>query len=105
MKHELRNMTDGERVIHIANVQEISELEVFHRAHQHWFGEAPQAEQLEQEFVRYLYFGATPHWVRHYCRDVHARSAQPLPGGPANPGILNAIARLTDSRLARFLVQ
>jgi len=105
MNDEIRDMTDGERVVHTANLEDISEFEVFRRAHMSWYGREASTEELEQDFVQYLYFGATPPWVRHYTRTVLGQSSQPISHAGRKSGLLNAIVRLTETRLARFLTQ
>jgi hypothetical protein len=105
MHSESRNMTDGERVVHTANLLEISELEVFRRGYLQWFGTEPEPAALEDEFVRYLYFGETPMWVRHYTRGCLGSAANALPRG-RRAGVLGALrAWLTETRLVRFLTQ
>ena len=105
MNNEIRDMTDGERVIQTANLQDISEFEVFRRAHLGWYGREAETEELEQEFVQYLYFGATPPWVRHYARTSLDQRVLPARRGGAGAGVWSALSRLTESRLGRFLTQ
>jgi hypothetical protein len=103
MQNEIRDMNDGERVVHTANLLDISEFEVFRRAHLQWYGCEPELEQLEQHFVQYLYFGATAPWVRHYARSILGASSQPIPRSPRSRGLAAALARLVETRLGRFL--
>ncbi len=105
MRHEIMAMTDGERVVHSANLLEISEYEVFRRAFQEWYGSQPDVASLEDDFAQYLYFSATPLWVRHYTRNLLEES--PNASAPINRGgsISTMIWRFTETRLARFLVQ
>ena len=105
MNNEIRDMTDGERVVHTANLQDTSELQVFQRAHVGWFGREADAGELEQDFVHYLYFGATPHWVRHYTRTILGERIRTTPASTQRFGIASLLARLTETRLARFLTQ
>ena len=105
MKDGIRDMTDGERVVHTANLEDISEFEVFRRAHLNWYGREADNEALEQEFVQYLYFGATPPWVRHYTRNSLGQGFRAPVSSGRSAGLLGALSRLTDTRLGRFLTQ
>lgn len=105
MRNEIRDMTDSERVVHTANLQEISEFEVFRRGHLKWFGRAPIEEQMESDFVRYLYFGETPPYVRHYARTVLGARADALPPIRRHGALSGLLLWLTESKLVRFLTQ
>ena len=105
MNNASRDMTDGERVIHTANLENISELEVFERAHRNWYGRDSAVAEMEQAFVAYLYFGETPLWVRHYTRSVLRDGIAAESRGRWTSVFGGALARLTETRLARFLAQ
>ena len=105
MRQEIMAMTDGERVVHSANLLEISEYEVFRRAHQQWYGVEADLHDLEQHFGRYLYFTATPPWVRHYTRNVLEDGPLPNVVPLHSSRLAGVFSRFTESRLGRFLTQ
>ena len=65
----------------------------FRRAHLGWYGREAETEELEQEFVQYLYFGATPPWV------LAARALRNPFSSQAELGELSADADLSPIHL------
>lgn len=49
----------------------VTEYQVFEEAWRQWYGAEPP-HRLERIFVRYMFHGEAPHWVRHFCRRVAA---------------------------------
>ena len=105
MRYEIMAMTDGERVVHSANLLEISEYEVFRRSYQDWYGREADAKALEDDFAQYLYFSATPPWVRHYTRNMLDETPRASLPSARRGSISAMIWRFTETRLARFLAQ
>lgn len=105
MRFEIMAMTDGERVVHSANMLEISEYEVFRRSFQDWYGRDADVKALEDDFAQYLYFGATPPWVRHYTRNLLDENPNMIAPSAGRSNISAMLWRFTESRLARFLAQ
>lgn len=106
MHGERRTMTDGERVIHTANLLVISELELFRRSYLEWYGRDAEEEHLEGDFVRYLYFGETPVWVRQFLRKHVGDSVRAGDKVTRGTGMLaTALGWLGGTRLVRFLTE
>lgn len=49
----------------------VTEYQLFEEAWRQWYGCEPP-HRLERIFVRYMFHGEAPHWVRHFCRRVAA---------------------------------
>lgn len=49
---------------------ELGEFEVFRLAHRWWFGAEAEARTLERVFASYVFRQESPHWARHYAREV-----------------------------------
>ena len=98
-------MSDGDRVVHTANLLDVSEFEVFQRAYSDWYGREAETRTLEQEFVRYLYFECTPPWVRYYTRTTLNSHPEAIAGRVRRMGMSGALMRLMDNRVGRYLLQ
>ena len=104
MQQANQGMTDGERVLRLANELEMSEFDIFRRAYNDWYGREVETSSLEKDFAQYMYFGSTPLWVRHYTR--MALDAPRTPAQGIRPGALvTAMSWLLGSRLGRYLLQ
>ena len=58
-----------DEVTRVANVLERTELEVFQKACESWYGYCDELG-VEQDYSDYIKHGRFPHYVRHYCRQV-----------------------------------
>jgi hypothetical protein len=59
---------DIEEVLDVAAYLDITEFEVFHLAYSWWHGQEPTDAKIEPFFVRYMFQGSVPHWVRQFTR-------------------------------------
>ena len=66
----------------LATQLQVSEYEVFQRAHESWYGEGAAGE-VERAFSQYLLYAELPVWVRHFVRDRLLSSDDPAVSGPA----------------------
>lgn len=61
---------DGDLVSEAAAALDIPEIAIFRRAWTHWYGGTPDERRIEPPFLRYMFGGSAPPWVRAYARHV-----------------------------------
>jgi hypothetical protein len=74
-----------------ALLQQISEYELFKRAHVRRRGSPIGDAALEALFVRYLFHGELPHWVEEYAMEVIREAWR------ADPGLIPVTSRVLGS--------
>ncbi|MGF1639854.1 MAG: hypothetical protein ACFCUO_02785 [Rhodospirillales bacterium] len=83
----------------------VREYILFGMAYSAWFGRHAPDDTLEPPFVRYLYTGQAPIWVRHFSRDILRRRSEgsldrttfglpPLAPQPGTAGRLQIVGRV-----------
>jgi hypothetical protein len=65
---------DIHSVLDAAAILDITEIELFRLAYQHWYGERVDEKALEPFFVAYMFNDVVPLWVRYFSRLVQRRS-------------------------------
>lgn len=63
--------TGEELVLGVSALLDVPEIDVFRHAWRRWFG-GDTEPRVESPFLRYMFLGEVPHWVRDYCRQVLA---------------------------------
>lgn len=66
---------DQRAVLDTAACLGATEYQVFEESWRQWYGGEPPA-RLERCFVRYMFHGEAPHWVRHFCRLVETSAGR-----------------------------
>ena len=96
------HMIDGDvRLVHeAARLLRIHEFLLFELAYREWHGATADRGTLEREFMRYLYHRQVPVWVRHFARQVVARSRQ-RPVRAQDYGVQPVLPPAPDRRLER----
>ncbi len=100
---------DASLVHQAAGVLRIHEFMLFMLAYRQWYGSPGEVREIERHFMLYLYRRRAPVWVRHFARQVVARSRQgpvraqdygvaPVLPGPPDP----RTQRLVGALLAAF---
>ena len=64
---------DVEEILDVAAQLEIREFDVFHLAHNWWFGRESTERDIEPYFTEYMFRRTVPHWVRQFTRDALSR--------------------------------
>lgn len=77
---------DSRQAIDAAAVMGMREIDFFRLAFRRWDGREIESNHLERVFAGYMFHDETPHWVRHFAREVmELRDA-----GALNPSHLGA---------------
>jgi hypothetical protein len=67
----MKSSTDPASLVSVAAARlELGEFELFRLAHRWWFGAEAQSQILERIFAAYMFRQESPHWARHYAREV-----------------------------------
>jgi hypothetical protein len=77
---------DAALIVGACRLLRLPEFRFFQLAHERWFGRRADDRELEPAFVRFLYGGPAPLWVRHLAREVTGR-ARFEPVGPETYGV------------------
>jgi hypothetical protein len=95
---------DQDAVLDAAALLDIPEIEAFRLAYLRWYGRPIGDPDLEAHFVRYMFHGVVPPWVRAFTREVLAAAR----AGPLDPVRFGVQRRLPESgdavRGGRYLV-
>ena len=57
-------------LIQAANILQIGEFQILQLAHKEWFGVDIPESRVDDVFARYMVSDDTPHWARHYAREI-----------------------------------
>ena len=69
---EREEQTQRAELVQAANLLQIGEFQLLQLAHKEWFGiDIPEA-RVDEVFARYMVSEDTPHWARHYAREILA---------------------------------
>lgn len=61
---------DVDTVARAAAHLDIAEVALFGKAYRKWYGRSIDELVLDRHFVRFMFAGVVPHWVRAYARQV-----------------------------------
>jgi hypothetical protein len=64
---------DVEGVGTASRILQISEFRFFHLAYLQWYGREISDKGIESVFSNYMLKNETPHWVRHFVREILSR--------------------------------
>jgi hypothetical protein len=82
-QHEAPAADDASLVPDLADRLRVSELELFGRAYEAWFGRAALDREIEPAFAGYVLRRELPFWVRHHLRCMTDGAAvAPASSGP-----------------------
>ncbi len=104
MDYAIQDLTDGERVVLCANIQDTSEYEIFRHAHMAWYARAVDELVLCEEFSRYLLQGHAPPWVRHYTRNFLQSEQYAITLTCRHAAHGGLLERCMENRFLRFLL-